>query len=93
MIGGKDGSSSKPSGAGPASAKLAWTETVAAVRADYDANYFISGKGSMDAYDADCRFADPFASFRGVDRFKQNVGNLGGLMCASALLSCLLSDS
>lgn len=27
-----------------------------------------------------CVFADPFVSFKGVDRFKKNVSNLGGLM-------------
>lgn len=25
-------------------------------------------------------FADPFAGFNGVERFKRNVSNLGGLM-------------
>jgi hypothetical protein len=34
----------------------------------------------MEAYAEDCVFADPFVSFSGVDRFKQNVGNLGGMM-------------
>lgn len=29
---------------------------------------------------AECMFADPFAGFRGVARFKKNVGNLGSLM-------------
>jgi Uncharacterized conserved protein (DUF2358) len=27
-----------------------------------------------------CLFADPFAGFKGLDRFKKNVSNLGGLM-------------
>ena len=45
-------------------------------------NYFVSGKGDMEAYDPQCLFADPFAGFNGVDRFKQNVSNLGGLMYA-----------
>lgn len=43
-------------------------------------NYFVSGKGDMEAYDPECLFADPFAGFNGVQRFKQNVSNLGGLM-------------
>lgn len=34
----------------------------------------------MLAYEEDCLFADPFAGFNGVGRFKKNVGNLGGLM-------------
>ena len=32
------------------------------------------------AYADDCLFADPFAGFNGVERFKKNVSNLGGLM-------------
>lgn len=43
-------------------------------------NYFVSGEGDMEAYDPECLFADPFAGFNGVQRFKQNVSNLGGLM-------------
>lgn len=34
----------------------------------------------MAAYAPDCLFADPFASFRGTERFKRNVSNLGGLL-------------
>lgn len=34
----------------------------------------------MVAYADDCLFADPFAGFNGVERFKNNVSNLGGLM-------------
>jgi hypothetical protein len=34
----------------------------------------------MAAYDPDCVFADPFASFSGTERFKRNVQNLGGLL-------------
>eukprot|EP00955_Chlamydomonas_euryale_P112402 366130-Chlamydomonas_euryale.AAC.29 len=34
----------------------------------------------------DCVFADPFVSFSGTDRFKQNVGNLGGLMYVTRAL-------
>jgi hypothetical protein len=34
----------------------------------------------MAGYAPDCTFADPFVSFTGVDRFKRNVANLGGLM-------------
>mmetsp|Transcript_35916 Transcript_35916/g.49845 ORF Transcript_35916/g.49845 Transcript_35916/m.49845 type:complete len:322 (+) Transcript_35916:78-1043(+) len=53
---------------------------VAALRADYEENYFVSGAGKMDAYDPNCVFSDPFVSFAGVQRFKDNVSNLGGLM-------------
>lgn len=48
-------------------------------REDYEVNYFVSGKGRLAAYDPNCRFADDFASFNGVDRFRNNVSNLGGL--------------
>eukprot|EP00775_Hariotina_reticulata_P002102 gene2102-2421_t len=34
----------------------------------------------MAAYDPDCLFKDDFASFRGVERFKKNVSNLGALL-------------
>jgi len=55
-------------------------DVVQSIRDDYSVNYFVSGKGDMEAYDPECLFADPFAGFNGVDRFKQNVSNLGGLM-------------
>ncbi|KAG2487399.1 hypothetical protein HYH03_013968 [Edaphochlamys debaryana] len=51
-----------------------------AIRADYDENYFVTGAGDLAAYAPDCVFADPFVSFSGTGRFKQNVSNLGGLM-------------
>lgn len=53
---------------------------IASIRRDYETEYFVSGRGAMAAYADDCEFADPFASFRGVDRFKRNVSNLGGMM-------------
>ncbi|GIL80557.1 hypothetical protein Vretimale_16018 [Volvox reticuliferus] len=55
-------------------------EILAAIRKDYDAQYFVRGLSDMEAYDSDCVFADPFVSFSGTRRFKQNVSNLGGLM-------------
>lgn len=80
-------------------AMLSRPDAIAAIRTDYDENYFVSGQvwlfpacckqwlcnhtqGSLAAYAPDCRFADPFASFRGVQRFKNNVSNLGSLMYA-----------
>ncbi len=36
----------------------------------------------MSAYAEDCYFADPFAGFKGTDRFVKNVRNLGGMLCA-----------
>ncbi|GAB4816722.1 hypothetical protein N2152v2_003768 [Parachlorella kessleri] len=55
-------------------------EALAEIRADYDQNYFVSGAGAMKAYAPDCLFADPFTGFRGVQRFKKNVSNLGSLI-------------
>lgn len=34
-------------------------------------------QGNMSAYADDCYFADPFAGFNGVERFKKNISNLG----------------
>lgn len=59
---------------------LSRPQAIAAIREDYDQNYFVSGVGSMSAYAPDCLFADPFAGFNGTDRFRRNVSNLGGLM-------------
>lgn len=55
-------------------------QVIQSIKSDYDENYFISGNGSLSAYDPDCIFADPFASFSGVNRFKNNVSNLGSLL-------------
>ena len=60
--------------------KLEREQVFALLKEDYDQSYFVSGVGELAAYDPDCEFADPFVSFKGVDRFKQNVGNLGGMM-------------
>lgn len=54
-------------------------EAVDAIREDYEVNYFVSGKGRLAAYDPNCRFADDFAAFNGVERFRNNVSNLGSL--------------
>lgn len=54
---------------------------LAAIREDYEINnYFVSGNGDMTAYEPDCKFSDPFVAFNGVDRFKQNVSNLGAYL-------------
>jgi hypothetical protein len=55
-------------------------QAIDSIRQDYNVNYFVSGQGDLSAYDPDCRFADPFASFRGTERFQRNVGNLGGML-------------
>jgi hypothetical protein len=59
---------------------LSREQAIESIRKDYDENYFVSGKGDLSAYDENCRFADPFASFRGTERFRRNVGNLGGML-------------
>lgn len=61
---------------------LSWDELKAGIREDYDNNYFVSGCADMAVYDPQCEFADPFVSFKGVDRFKQNLANFGNLTCA-----------
>ena len=55
-------------------------QVVASIREDYDQTYFFTGSADMEAYEPDCLFADPFTSFRGVQRFRKNVSNLGGLL-------------
>jgi hypothetical protein len=52
-------------------------EIIESLRGDYESNYFVGGQSEMCAYSSECVFADPFVSFTGLDRFKQNVGNLG----------------
>ncbi|KAG7667829.1 hypothetical protein NADE_002534 [Nannochloris sp. 'desiccata'] len=59
---------------------LSREQAIESIRKDYDVSYFVSGQGDLSAYDPDCRFADPFASFRGTERFQRNVGNLGGML-------------
>ncbi|DBA68189.1 TPA: hypothetical protein ACH3X2_013898 [Trebouxia sp. C0005] len=55
-------------------------EVLDSIRRDYGETYFFTGVGEMEAYESDCTFADPFTSFNGVERFKKNVSNLGGLL-------------
>ena len=60
-------------------------EAMASVEADYKADYFVSGEGEMRAYAGNCLFTDDFAEFRGTDRFKRNVRNLGALIVPGTL--------
>ena len=56
-------------------------DVLAEIRRDYEENkYFVSGQGDMASYAPDCEFSDPFVSFRGVDRFRANVSNLGAYL-------------
>ncbi|GLC39295.1 hypothetical protein PLESTB_001574600 [Pleodorina starrii] len=80
---GKENSTQQPSSSSSSSSsrrRLSREEMLAAIRADYDEQYFVRGLADMEAYAPDCVFADPFVSFSGTQRFKQNVSNLGGLM-------------
>ena len=47
---------------------------------DYSRDYFVSGDVDLDLYNEDCLFADDFASFRGLQRFKSNLDNLGSFI-------------
>jgi hypothetical protein len=67
--------SASASGAAPSIAQV-----LDSIRADYAEDYFISGKGAMVNYDPQCLYADPFVSFKGTERFKKNVSNLGAMM-------------
>jgi len=57
-------------------------DILASIREDFEANYFLTGKGDMRAYAPDCLYADPFSSFRGTARFKKNVANFGAVVDA-----------
>lgn len=51
-------------------------ELVQRLRADYDRNYFLTGDIDVPLYTEDCEFADPFTSFKGRQRFVQNLKRL-----------------
>jgi len=56
-------------------------ETLRRIRADVvDRSYFLSGEVDRLIYSDDCVFADPFVSFRGRDRFIDNLANLGSFI-------------
>ncbi|KAL3701163.1 hypothetical protein R1sor_019185 [Riccia sorocarpa] len=59
--------------------------SVELIKKDYDRSYFVTGNMATGIYEEDCEFADPFVSFKGLSRFKQNVGNLGSFMEESTL--------
>lgn len=59
-------------------APISRDELVERLRADYDRNYFLTGDVDVPLYTDDCEFADPFTSFRGRQRFVQNLKNLAG---------------
>ena len=59
-------------------------EAIERLRADYEGTaedprpYFLTGAMDEELYDEDCEFADPFVSFRGRQRFVDNLANLAG---------------
>jgi hypothetical protein len=55
-------------------------ETLQRIQLDNDRSYFLSGQVDKKIYDKDCLFADPFVSFRGRDRFVDNLQNLGSFI-------------
>ena len=48
-------------------------ETMERVKRDFENSYFLGGNMDEELYDPDCEFADPFVSFRGRDRFVDNL--------------------
>jgi hypothetical protein len=70
------------SDAAAAAPPMSRDEILASIREDFEANYFLTGRGDMRAYSADCLYADPFSSFRGTARFKKNVANFGAVVDA-----------
>lgn len=57
-------------------------ETMARIKQDNQQEYFLSGQVDKLIYDPDCEFADPFVSFKGRDRFVDNLENLGSFITA-----------
>jgi Uncharacterized conserved protein (DUF2358) len=60
----------------PASIK----ETQDRLLIDNEREYFLSGVIDELIYSEDCTFADPFVSFKGRDRFVENLANLGSFI-------------
>ena len=55
-------------------------ETMARIKQDNERDYFLSGEIDKLIYDDECEFADPFVSFKGRDRFVDNLENLGSFI-------------
>ncbi|KAL3802948.1 hypothetical protein HJC23_011571 [Cyclotella cryptica] len=55
-------------------------ETLARIQLDNDRYYFLSGEVDRLIYDENCVFSDPFVSFKGRDRFIDNLSNLGSFI-------------
>jgi hypothetical protein len=55
-------------------------ETLQRIQLDNDRSYFLSGDVDSLIYDERCIFSDPFVSFRGRQRFVDNLQNLGSFI-------------
>jgi len=55
-------------------------ETLQRLEADNERSYFLSGQVDAEIYAEDCLFSDPFVSFRGRQRFIDNLANLGSFI-------------
>ncbi|CAE8628498.1 unnamed protein product, partial [Polarella glacialis] len=77
VVGGSAGES-KTSANSTASPARSREELSSRLRADYDTSYFLTGDMDVELYSEDCEFSDPFAGFRGRERFVQNLRNLAG---------------
>jgi hypothetical protein len=56
-------------------------ETMERIKLDMvERSYFLSGDMDTEIYDEQCEFADPFVSFKGRDRFVDNLSNLGSFI-------------
>ncbi|KAK9143839.1 hypothetical protein Syun_013239 [Stephania yunnanensis] len=53
---------------------------VETIKEDFQRSYFVTGNLTPNAYEANCEFADPAASFKGLQRFKRNCTNFGSLI-------------
>ena len=59
-------------------------EAISRLKMDYDGSpsdprpYFLTGVMDEALYDEECEFADPFVSFKGRQRFVENLSNLAG---------------
>jgi hypothetical protein len=82
LVGGADADASTTTTTTPTVAPMTRSEILESIREDFEANYFLTGKGDMRAYAPDCLYADPFSSFRGTARFKKNVANFGAVVDA-----------
>ena len=55
-------------------------ETLQRLKLDSERSYFLSGEVDRLIYSENCVFADPFVSFKGRDRFIDNLANLGSFI-------------